>query len=196
MTDRTKFDPTRLLKLNDPARLGFLDLREVILGSEISPESVIVDIGAGTGLFADALLDMLPGSSCWCLDIREEMVEWIASNRIPAYGNRMHAAVCGESDIPLDDSMADLVFMMMLHHELRRPVAMMDECFRILRPGGKVIAADWRAGSRPGCPHQDRFLASGEIREHLEAAGFIGVVQLKGSEQIQCMTAERPVSAP
>lgn len=193
MTDRTKFDPGRMLRLNDPERLELLDLPGLIRGSGVSPGSVIVDVGSGTGLFAGALLDLLPGSSCWCLDIMEEMVEWIAANRIPIYGDRMRAAVCGESSIPLADSMADLVFMMTLHHELSRPVAMMDECFRILRQGGRVIAADWRVGSRPGCPHQDRFLSPSDILKDLEAAGFVHAIELKGTDRIQCLTAEKPL---
>jgi len=186
-----KFDIRNIGRLTEPSRLGLLDVAGVI--RRIGPEglSVLVDVGTGAGIFAGAFLDRLPGAVCWCLDIRPELVDWIALHRAPAYGDRMRPLLCGESSLPLPGARADMVFMITLHHELEEPAAMLGECLRVLRPGGSVFVADWKPGSRPGCPHQDRFLAAASIVSDLEGAGFTEVEDWAAAGDLHCISARR-----
>ena len=189
-----KFDPKNMHKLLDPTRLDLLDLPAITRRLDLPENAVLVDVGAGSGLFAGAFLDLLPGSTCFCLDIRQDLVDWITENRIPEYGQRLQALQCGESTLPLEDTSADLIFMICLHHELEEPAAMLGECSRVLKPGGKLLVADWRPGSRPGCPHQDRFLTREEIRGDLEVSGFEGIQDQEASESLNCLLAMKPIS--
>jgi SAM-dependent methyltransferase len=184
-----KFDLSHLDRLTDPARLRLLDIPFITRRLELSEASVLIDVGTGAGIFAGAFLDFLPNAVCWCLDIRVELVDWILTHRAPGYGGRMKALCCDESSLPLEDALADLVFMVTLHHELEEPVAMLRECLRILRPGGKVLIADWKPGSRPGCPHQDRFLTATGILADLVAAGFTVAEEWQVPGDLQCFSA-------
>lgn len=189
-----KFDPKNMHKLIDPARLTLLNLPSITDRLALPEHAVLVDVGAGSGLFAGAFLDLLPGSTCFCLDIRQDLVDWITLNRIPEYGDRLKALQCGESTLPLENSTANLIFMITLHHELEDPAAMLAECFRVMKPGGKLLVADWRQGSRPGCPHQDRFLTREDIRKDLEVAGFESIEDQEASESLNCLLAMKPVN--
>jgi SAM-dependent methyltransferase len=188
-----KFDIRHLDRLTDPARLRLLDIPLLARGLDLPEKSILVDVGSGAGIFAGAFLDFLPDAVCWCLDIRTELVDWILEHRAPGYGGRMRALPSEESCLPLEDSLADLVFMVTLHHELEEPVAMLRECLRVLRSGGKVLIADWRPGSRPGCPHQDRFLTASEITSDLTSAGFVEIRQWRIQGDLQCLSAVKPL---
>jgi SAM-dependent methyltransferase len=193
MVPSNKFDIRHLDRLTDPSRLRLLDIPFLTRSLELPEKSILVDIGSGAGIFAGAFLDVLPDAVCWCLDIRTELVDWILEHRAPCYIGRMKALSCGESSLPIEDSLADLVFMVTLHHELEEPVAMLRECLRVLRSGGKVLIADWRPGSRPGCPHQDRFLTASEITADLTSAGFMEIRQWLAPGDLQCLSAVKPL---
>ena len=61
------------------------------------------------------------------------MIEWIRNNRETG---RLIPQVMDESRTPLQDDIADFLFMISLHHELDEPVELLKECRRILKPGG------------------------------------------------------------
>ncbi|MFZ0243787.1 MAG: methyltransferase domain-containing protein, partial [Desulfobacterales bacterium] len=50
----------------------------------------------------------------------------------------------GRNSVPLDDRIADLVFMITLHHELDNPSLTVEEPYRILKPGGEIFIVDWK----------------------------------------------------
>ncbi len=148
----------------------------------------LVEIGTGTGLFAEAMLKLLPEARCYALDISVEMIEWIRRNRETV---RLIPQVMEESRTQLQDDTADFLFMISLHHELNEPVELLRECRRILKPGGKILVADWKKESIDGPPVEHRTDAT-TATTHLEKAGFRDIAEFEGSESLFCIGAENP----
>lgn len=188
-----KFDITHIERLNNPKRLEILDLQRVISHFGLQRDMTLADIGTGTGLFAEAFLKLLPEAHCYALDIRHEAIEWIKSNRETYKDGRLIPKLMEESKTPLEGRTIDFVFMITLHHELEEPVELMKECRRILRPGGKVLIADWRRDDMEpdGAPHHHRIEPELAIL-HLEAAGFDDIALFDGSKRLFCIGAGNP----
>lgn len=169
-----KFDPKKLKKLNDPQRLADIPPRFIMetLGLKIAP--VMVDIGAGTGFFSIALLEQSPESKVYACDISDVMLDWLKeniSNQYPA----IIPVKMEESSVPLDDGIADLVFMINLHHELEEPNKLLKETARLLKRGGKVAIIDWKKEEMAEGPPERIRCEVSEVEETLARSGFTSV---------------------
>ena len=76
-----KFDLSRLERLNDESRFKALDPRVLWAALDTPAPDVIVEIGAGTGLFASRFAAMAPQATVYAVDMEPEMVAWMSDNR-------------------------------------------------------------------------------------------------------------------
>lgn len=93
----------------------------------------LLEIGCGTGVFAQRLADQHPGAALLAIDQSARFVELTAARGV-------EARVADATDLPFDDDSFDLVAAMwMLYHvpDLDRALA---EARRVLRPGGRFLA--------------------------------------------------------
>ncbi len=112
----------------DPARLG--------------PSDRVVDAGCGVG---GAAMDIAEWSGCEVVGLTISPVQVdIARRRAVATGVRFEQADCSVH-LPLSDGWADAVVNIesACHYADRR--RFLDECRRVLRPGGRLVMSDWLA---------------------------------------------------
>ena len=76
-----KFDPAHLDRLEDPER--FLTLPPSVLWSAaaVATPRTIVDLGAGTGLYAAAFSAFAPSATILAVDIDDAMLDWLRTHR-------------------------------------------------------------------------------------------------------------------
>lgn len=103
---------------------------------ELQSTASIVDIGSGTGLFAEPLLHR--GYSVVCIEPNEDMQK-AGEARLSKYPLFQSFRTTAE-DTGLTAQSADLITIAQTFHWLD-PVAAQIECKRILKPGGQVILA-------------------------------------------------------
>jgi ubiquinone/menaquinone biosynthesis C-methylase UbiE len=172
MEESRKFDPRNIDRLNNPERFDRENpdviWKELRLGSPL----VLVDIGAGTGFFAIPFARKDPRITVHACDLQDEMLDWLGEHLPGDLRGRVIPTKMDESTVPLPDKIADLVYMINLHHELEDRSALMKECFRLLKTGGTVMAIDWKKSETPSGPPQEIRLAEEEIAADLKAAGF------------------------
>ncbi len=109
----------------------------------------VLDVGTGTGIMADAICPLV--SEVVGLDISHEMLSLnhVNGNFNPVEGDIRKSGLPSES---FDKVVARQVF----HHILTDSGVAVDECYRLLRPGGRMILAE-------GVP------PSKEIKRHYKA---------------------------
>ena len=169
--DEKKFDLKKLQKLNNPQRLIDIPPDYVWGKLNIEEPGVFVDIGNGTAFFSVAFLQKSKSSTIYACDSSEVMINWVKENIFPEYPNIIPVKT-EEYSVPLDDGVADLVFMINLHHELDNPTLTLEECNRILKPDGKIFVVDWKKQDMPeGPPAKIRFLPE-QVKEQLVNTGF------------------------
>ncbi len=187
-----KFDPAKLEKLNDPGRLETLkpDVMWDALG--LTRPSVLVEIGAGTGLFASVFAERAPSALVYAVDTSEQMLSWMKEHRREVAEGRIVPVASSEGSVPLEDGSGDAVYMINLHHELATPDAIYAEAFRILRPGGRVLVVDWAPIETPkGPPLRVRATAE-QLGGYLTRAGFARLREHTGLPWHSLITASRP----
>ena len=187
-----KFDVSKLERLNDERRFDVLspDVMWSALGDP-SPLAII-DIGAGTGLFARRFAALAPAAQVYAADSSATMVDWMVENVPEDLRSRLHPVLAGEATVPLPDATADLVVMIHLHHELADPLASYREALRLLRPGGQLLVVDWAPSEGPAGPPQHIRVTAEDAAAMLREAGFASVTAHPLLTQDSLLTAARP----
>jgi ubiquinone/menaquinone biosynthesis C-methylase UbiE len=93
----------------------------------------IIDVGCGTGRFSAALARHFDAEVI-AVDRSRRMIE--KARLKPALGVRY--VISAAEALPLHEASADMVFMSMAFHHFDDPVRAVEECRRVLRPGGVV----------------------------------------------------------
>lgn len=169
-----KFNPEKFEKLNNPERLIRIPPEYIWEKLDIPNCSVIIDIGAGTGLFSRAFSKLMTVGKVYSTDISPIMINWMNENIIEEYNNII-PLLTEESRIPLDDGIGDLVLMITIQHELDDPDKLLSEVRRVLKKGGKICIIDWKKKPMSSGPPFEIRLTSDQIINQLKSAGFTSV---------------------
>lgn len=172
MDDSKKFDPRKLEKLNNPERLKTMSPDLIWQKLALKDPRVLVDIGAGTGFFAVPFSRKMPGGKVYACDISDIMVRWMNENLPTDVRGVVEPLMMEETKVPLDSGIADLVYMINLHHELESPAAIMSESLRLLKKGGKLMIIDWKKEETPEGPPLEIRVTRDAIISDMGAAGF------------------------
>ena len=113
----------------------------------IRPSGEVLEVGAGSGAMADALLAAYPDITLTATDYDEAMVDAIRW-RLDRHGSRAKAERADATALHYPDSTFDTVLtFIMLHHTIHWERAL-SEAVRVLRPGGQLVGYDLLA-ARP-----------------------------------------------
>jgi len=155
---------------DDPARDEWQKPHQVIQALKLARDSVVADIGSGTGYFSIRLAHFVPKGRVFGVDIEPDMVKYLAE-RAKRDGLTNVTAVAGRPDDPRLPAKADVVIMVDVFHH----IADRDPYFRKLRdslkPGGRVAIIDYKKDSPMGPPASERITADG-VKAELRAAGY------------------------
>jgi ubiquinone/menaquinone biosynthesis C-methylase UbiE len=171
-----KIDPKHLERLNDPRRLKIQNPDLIWEKLELVNPKILVEIGAGTGFFTFPFGEKLKNGALFALDVSDQMLLWL-KDHIPA---KIIASIVpvrmGENHIPLKSEVADLLYMVNLHHELEQPERVLVEAFRVLKKKGKVAIIDWQKDAAYGPPQAIR-VAKETVYDQLIKIGIGQIVE-------------------
>lgn len=119
------------------------------------PDSVVVDIGAGTGYFTFRMAALVPQGRLYAVDIQAKMPA-IIRKRMEHRSVDNVVPVQGQVDNPmLPRNSTDAALFADAYHEFSHPYEMMRGIVHALRPGGRVFLIEYRAED-PGIPIKRR----------------------------------------
>jgi len=174
---------------DDPKRDASQKPREVIDALALKPDSVIADIGSGTGYFAVRFARVVPKGRVYGVDIEPDMVKYL-TERAEREGLKNLTALTGTPTDPRLPEKADLVVMVNVFHH----IADRERYFRNLRgslkPGGRIAIIDHSMDSREGPPRSAR-IAPERVKAELKSAGY-AFVQEHGFLPAQYFLVFRP----
>lgn len=187
-----KFDASRLERLDDETRFEYLDPELIWTAAGRPDPAVIVDVGAGTGLFARRFATMCASAIVYAADTEPKAIRWMREHDDPALAGRVVPLLAEETQIPLPDRTADVVVTINLHHELADPRASYQEALRLLRPGGRLIAADWARTEAAGGPPLEIRATDAQVAEMLGETGFEDIASHGDLPRHWLLTARKP----
>jgi ubiquinone/menaquinone biosynthesis C-methylase UbiE len=176
--------------------------RSVLELAAIAPGERVLDVGCGPGrLTIAAALAAGPTGETLGIDASPEMIQ-LATLKATRAGSSAKFRVAAIEAIPSSDDQFDVVLAnLMLHHlplELqRRGIA---EVFRVLKPSGRFVVAEFGAVPRHGIGHLLCVLGVRRGSEHAEhlrslagAAGFESIRAAPAASSAFCLlTARKP----
>lgn len=166
-----KFNSKNLEKLNNTNRLKDIPPLYIWETLKLKGCSVILDIGAGTGLFSRAFSDLMKDGTVYAADISETMVNWMKNNLSQNYKEIIPINMT-ENMIDLGNQSVELILMISLFHELKDPEKLLNESFRLLKTNGKLCIIDWKKEkSELGPPLEIRCLLK-DIEKYLKNSNF------------------------
>ena len=80
MTRNIKFDTKNLDKLNNTKRLKWINPDLIWETLKLSNPITLIDIGAGTGIFAKEIAKKIPDGKIYACDSSSVMVDWMQEN--------------------------------------------------------------------------------------------------------------------
>ncbi len=108
----------------------------------------VLDLGCYDGAISQGCLDA-GARSVIGIDIDEPAV-LLAQKKYA--DTRLQFRVSGTRRFPLDDACVDTIFSYDVFEHVENPASILNECYRVLRPGGKLLIGTW-GWYHPFAPH-------------------------------------------
>ncbi|QHE76701.1 methyltransferase domain-containing protein [Hydrogenophaga sp. PBL-H3] len=150
----------------------------ILRGAGIQPTHDVLEIGSGPGFVSDLLAELAPQGSLHAVEPSPTLIAQLEGNvrQKPARGLFSHQAY-GDA-LPLADQSIDFSYTRFVLQHVPKPQAVVQEVFRVTRPGGRFCAVDSDDGLvlfHPGEPRVDHVLHSAQsIQASQGGDRFIG----------------------
>jgi ArsR family transcriptional regulator len=143
----------------------------------LMPPMVIADLGAGEGAFA--LLLAQQAIKVIAVDTSDKMIEVGREQALRQGTTNVEYRLGDMEEVPIDDSAVDAVFFSQSLHHALHPERAMQQAWRILKPGGRVVVLDLAKHRFEEARemYADEWLgfSEAELDGLLESAGFANV---------------------
>ncbi len=139
---RRLFPPEKILILERPRE--WQDIEDIMYNMRIRTDDVVADIGAGSGYFTIPLAKRVGDRGLvYAEDIQKEMVDYI-SKKVEKLRMKNIRIILGKIDDPtIPDNSLNFAFIANTYHELEKPLSLLKNVKKDLRPHGKLVIIDW-----------------------------------------------------
>lgn len=105
-----------------------------------SPQPLVLDLGAGPGMFVKAVAERTPGLRAIGVECAPYMLE--ATVALPE-GCEIITEDLHDPRLPLENDSVDAAMASVVLHEMSQPLRTLQEMQRCLKPGGRLYILDW-----------------------------------------------------
>ena len=168
----------------------------LIAGLSLSDDSVVADIGAGTGYFTFPVAQRVPRGKVFSVDIQPEMLARIAQRKVLENVGNVEI-VLGEADdpkLPLNE--IDLAFIVDAYHEFSFPREMGERLRESLKSGGQLVLVEYRAED-PDVPIKRLHkMSEVQVKQEMAAIGLDWVKTESYLPQQHVLIFQKPRAQP
>ncbi|MEO1320382.1 MAG: class I SAM-dependent methyltransferase [Pseudomonadota bacterium] len=144
----------------------------VIQNLPLEADSVVADIGAGSGYFTFPVAARVPEGRVIAVDIQPEMLAIVDARR-EQMGTSNVDTVLGTVESPnLEPDSIDLAFIVDAYHEFSHPYEMGSAIAAALKPGGRLVLIEYRAEDRAVPIKPLHKMTVDQVRKEMAALGL------------------------
>jgi precorrin-6B methylase 2 len=149
------------------------DADAAIARMPLSKNSIVADIGAGTGYYTFRIAARVPEGKVFAVEVQDDFVGAL-EERKKTVGATNVTVVKGSASSPnLRDTSIDLAVMVDVYHELDYPREMLLSIRNALKPGARLLLLEYRAED-PSVPIKELHkLSIAQANKELQANGFV-----------------------
>ncbi len=140
----------------------------------LTPRIRIADLGAGEGVLSQLLARQ--AEIVYCIDASQKMVEFGSELAKKHNISNLEYKLGDIEEVPLPSGSVHLALLSQALHHANRPQQAVDEAYRILKPGGKLLVLDLKEHNFEKAHelYADRWLgfSENELYGFLKTAGF------------------------
>lgn len=139
---------------------------------DLQPTNAVADIGAGTGYMTVRLANKVPEGKVYAVDVQPEMID-LLDQRLLEEAITSVKPVLGTIDNPnLPSESLDLALMVDAYHEFEYPHEMMTHLVSALKPGGRVVLAEYRAENPLVLIKRLHKMSEKQVKREMQAVGL------------------------
>jgi ubiquinone/menaquinone biosynthesis C-methylase UbiE len=112
---------------------------------KLSPQSVVADIGAGTGYYTFAIARKIPQGKVYAEEIQDEMIRYLNKKKTATGINNVDVIKGTVQSPNLPMNSIDLAIMVDVYHELEFPHEMLQAIKKSLKSDGAILLLEYRA---------------------------------------------------
>lgn len=129
-------------RLDGPERREAIPPEEVIERMSVSKRDILLDVGAGIGYFSIPLSSKV--KQVIAVDSEPKMLR-VLESRASRRRRKNIRTLLGEAlNLPVPDESVDRVLLAFIYHELSMPALVLEECARVLKPGGRLTVVEFQ----------------------------------------------------
>ena len=139
------FPPKYAFTLLFPLRNIFISPRQLIERMELKSNSIVLEVGPGPGYFSAKIAPVLHSGKLFLTDIQQEMLDYARKRLTRKKISNVEYYLCNGSDMPFNDNMFDVIFMVTVLGEIENKEVYLKEFRRILKSNG-IVSVSEQAG--------------------------------------------------
>jgi ubiquinone/menaquinone biosynthesis C-methylase UbiE len=139
---------------------------------ELSPNTVVADIGAGSGYYTFRIAKQVPQGKVYAVDIQDEMLTLLKNKKQATNADNVEIIKGTDSSVNLPENSIDVAIMVDVYHELEYPHEILQSLYKALKKDGKLILVEYR-GEDPNVPIKELHKTTiAQDNKELEANAF------------------------
>lgn len=166
----------------------------LIANLPLEDNSVVADIGAGTGYFSFPVARRVPAGRVFAVDIQQEMLDIIEKRQTKEGGSNIETVLGSTTNPNLPLETVDLAFIVDAYHEFSYPLEMSKAIFSALKPGGKLVLIEYRGEDAFVPIKRLHKMTQQQARKEMRAVGFLWEDTLDFLPQQHFMIFTKPQS--
>lgn len=138
----------------------------------ITKNSVVADIGAGSGFYTFRIASKVPQGKVYAVEIQDAAIEYLTEKAAAQKAKNVFMIKGSETSSNLPDEQIDVAIMVDVYHELLFPQEVLQSIRRALKPKGKLILIEYKAEDPRINIKQEHKMTVKQANKELVANGF------------------------
>jgi len=138
----------------------------------LTANSVVADIGAGTGYYTFRIAKKVPHGKVYAVDVQDEFISYLNQKKKELAQQNVQVIKGTAMSPNLPDASVDLAIMVDVYHELLFPHEVLQALHKALKPNGRLLLLEYREED-PAIPIKELHKMSvTQANKELAANGF------------------------
>lgn len=164
------FDGVAWLERNSRSKEENTDL--AISRLPVSKNSVVADIGAGSGFYTFRIAPKVSGGKIYAVEIQDDAITYLKNKITELKANNVVVIKGAEKSPNLPDGSVDLAIMVDVYHELLYPQEFLQAIERALKPKGRLLLLEYKQEDPAVAIKPEHKMSVKQVEKELTANGF------------------------